>query len=105
MQMRASSVSGSCPKCPLNSNHPVHRHGHYERYGDIDSTELIAVKRFLCTVCQRTVSVLPDRCLPYWSLPAHELEAYFNVRSGLSPDSDPGWSIKKQSRYWMRGSV
>jgi hypothetical protein len=54
----------ACPRC-ATAGHLV-GHGSYPRTV-IDPTRAIAirVKRLLCTVCRRTVSLLPTFCLPW----------------------------------------
>jgi len=54
-----------CPFCP--DGHRLHRHGYYHRYALFlapDPSLRIPVRRLLCPVVGRTVSLLPDFCLP-----------------------------------------
>jgi Domain of unknown function (DUF6431) len=54
----------SCPQC--HAKHPLTGHGFYTRTlvdGEFDGS--IPVRRYLCDVCKRTVSLLPEFALPY----------------------------------------
>jgi hypothetical protein len=54
----------SCPQCP--SQCPLAAHGFYTRTlveGAFD--DLIRVRRYLCLLCKRTLSLLPEFVLPY----------------------------------------
>jgi len=56
-------------KCPHKNCHiPVkmRKHGFYKRYIINDSfTGVIRIRRYICPMCGRTVSMLPSFCLPY----------------------------------------
>jgi hypothetical protein len=64
-QCVATAENRRCPFCPRS--HRLRHHGRYHRHallpGRTDS-ERIAVLRFLCPFVGRTVSLLPDFCLP-----------------------------------------
>jgi hypothetical protein len=54
-----------CPRC--TPQHPLRRHGWYERWAvfpDPESPQRISVLRLLCVVTGQTLSLLPDFCLP-----------------------------------------
>jgi len=54
----------SCPQC--ESKQPLVCHGFYQRtVADLDSECVIPVRRYLCSACRRTVSLLPEFALPY----------------------------------------
>lgn len=54
----------SCPQC--ESKQPLLCHGFYQRtVADLDSEGVIRVRRYLCSGCRRTVSLLPEFALPY----------------------------------------
>ena len=57
-------ASRQCPFC--FRPHPLRRHGHYQRHALVDgSTQArIRVLRLLCPHTGRTVSLLPDFCIP-----------------------------------------
>jgi hypothetical protein len=53
-----------CPQC--QTKHPLTAHGFYTRtLIDTAYDGVIRVRRYLCQVCQRTVSLLPEFLLPY----------------------------------------
>jgi len=56
---------GHCPQC--QTKHPLTAHGFYTRtlIDDAAFDGVIRVRRYLCQVCQRTVSLLPEFVLPY----------------------------------------
>jgi Domain of unknown function (DUF6431) len=53
-----------CPQC--EASRPLTAHGFYRRtLVDLDFDGPIPVRRYLCHVCRRTVSMLPEFALPY----------------------------------------
>lgn len=55
----------SCPMC--HSRKRLHRHGFYWRYGITDLLiERVPICRFLCTICKKTLSILPSFFVPYF---------------------------------------
>lgn len=57
----------SCPFCPGEKAHRLRIHGTYQRqalFPDPAAPETIPVHRLLCVSTQKTVSLLPDFCLP-----------------------------------------
>lgn len=55
---------GSCPQC--ESKQPLVCHGFYKRtVVDMACDCFIRVRRYLCSACRRTVSLLPEFVLPY----------------------------------------
>ena len=53
-----------CPLC--HAKHPLIARGFYIRtLVDLEFDDLIPVRRYLCVVCRRTVSLLPEFSLPY----------------------------------------
>jgi hypothetical protein len=54
----------NCPLC--QTQQALSAHGFYRRtLVDLDFDSSIRVRRYLCCVCQRTISLLPDFALPY----------------------------------------
>ena len=103
MQIRASSFKGDHPLCEVDSTHPIHSHGCYLRYADCDTNLKQAIRRFLCAICRRTISVLPDETLPYRAVPGPAVEQYFGAQVVGGPP--PGVSIKTEGclkRAWAR---
>ncbi|MEM7202550.1 MAG: DUF6431 domain-containing protein [Planctomycetota bacterium] len=64
-EMLVSERSRKCPFC--RDKHRLRLHGHYHRHvlvpGD-QAPERVPVRRLLCTRVRKTVSLLPDFCLP-----------------------------------------
>ena len=86
MQLRASSVRGERPVCPLDRGHRVHGHGIYKRYQSVTGSEKRRIPRWRCTVCGLTISVLPDEMLPYRALGVALVQAWFDaVLRGRGP--------------------
>lgn len=53
-----------CPMC--QNRHRLRAHGFYYRtLDDVEFDDAIPVRRYLCFLCQRTVSLLPQFALPY----------------------------------------
>jgi hypothetical protein len=53
-----------CPLC--QAPHPLYGHGFYSRtLEDMGFADSIRVRRYLCPICHRTVSLLPQFALPY----------------------------------------
>jgi len=53
-----------CPLC--HAKHPLFARGFYRRsLVDLEFDDLIPVRRYLCDICRRTVSLLPEFALPY----------------------------------------
>jgi Domain of unknown function (DUF6431) len=54
----------SCPQCDAKC--PLMAHGFYSRtLVDVGFDDVIPVRRYLCCLCKRTVSLLPEFALPY----------------------------------------
>ena len=54
----------SCPQCEANSR--LRAHGFYNRtLVDAGFDSSIPIRRYLCLLCRRTVSLLPEFALPY----------------------------------------
>ena len=67
----------------------MHAHGSYQRYDSTSNSVMIRVLRFLCYLCLRTISVLPDPLLPYWQVKVERLESFANRQAGVGPGPDP----------------
>lgn len=108
MQIRASSFQGERPRCPANPHHTVHYHGTYRRYANCEATQAAqkeAIDRFLCLVCGRTLSVLPDRLLPYRAVPVPLLEEHFDAQANPGEAAAPPATEKEKGclkRAWAR---
>ena len=87
MQTRQSLLKGDRPSCPVNPNHPIHRHGKYDRYADCNELQKSKwILRFLCVLCGYTISVLPDDTLPYRSISVPKVEASFDAKASGKPE-------------------
>ena len=108
MQLRQSSVSGGRPECPVNRRHRVHVLGKYERYIQADSAEKERVRRWRCTVCGVTISVLPDTRLPYRSVGVDLLETWMDAvfMDGRAPpqvtENEKGCLKRAHERFLQR---
>lgn len=86
MQIRSSHLTGDRPCCPVDPKHRIHRHGHYDRHGDCEGLKpLECVLRFLCLLCRRTISVLPEHLLPYRPIAAPKVQEYFDAQTSHRP--------------------
>jgi len=79
MQLRQSSLKGGKVRCPSNRVHKIHGHGSYERYHHSVGGKRIRIRRWLCVVCGRTLSVLPDFMLPYRACGVDPLEGWLDA--------------------------
>ncbi len=69
----------NCPQC--ESKQPLVCHGFYERtVEDGDSEGVIRVRRYLCSACWRTVSLLPEFVLPYLRFTIVVIAAFLKAR-------------------------
>jgi hypothetical protein len=103
MQIRQSQFVGDIPPCRLDPKHPIHRHGHYDRYANCNDDAMERIFRFLCWVCRRTISVLPDDRLPYWPVSVPMLQKDFEARvQGKSPPKTTQLEVDCLKRAWLR---
>jgi hypothetical protein len=68
-----------CPQC--DARQPLTGHGFYQRTlvdGGFDG--VIRVRRYLCRSCRRTVSLLPERTLPYLRFSIPVIARFLTVR-------------------------
>jgi|SRR5437762_2620989 len=104
MQTRQSLLKGDRPSCPVNPNHPIHRHGKYDRYADCNELQKSKwILRFLCVLCGYTISVLPDNTLPYRPISAPLVQQCFDAKVSGKPE--PSVTEKERGclkRAWHR---
>jgi hypothetical protein len=82
------------PTCPHHCPGTVHLHGSYKRYADPEGSQEERIRRYLCSVCGLTLSVLPSHRLAYRPVRAERLQAYFDQRAGIQTKGlDPPPSI------------
>ena len=92
-----------CPQC--QSRHPLIAHGFYTRtLVDSDFDGWIRVRRYLCELCRRTVSLLPDFALPYLRFGVATIALCFLARLlPSSPRCTAPTSIPYQrGQFWLR---
>lgn len=92
-----------CPQCQAQD--PLTAHGFYSRtIIDAAFDGSIRVRRYLCEVCRRTVSLLPEFALPYlrsslaviaWWLMVHGLPA------SPPPPAPPSMPYQR-GQFWLR---
>src|SRR3990172_3189868 len=69
----------TCPRCDA-ADHLI-GHGSYPRsVCDHNEALAIRVKRFLCTMCRHTISLLPSFCLPYRHYLAGVIQRVLDLR-------------------------
>jgi hypothetical protein len=108
MQIRASSFKGDRPACPVNPDHTVHRHGHYGRFENCDDDhekQQGDIYRFLCLPCGHTISVLPERFLPYRAVSVPLVQKHFDAQALPGQSKEPPATEKEKGclkRAWAR---
>ena len=99
------------PECPLcDSKQVLRAHGFYRRsVADVSFNELIAVRRYLCCVCWRTVSLLPEFVLPYLRFSISVIARFLKARvvGGLTlldacREALPGQVSCQEGHHWLR---
>lgn len=69
----------SCPQC--EAKQPLRCHGFYKRtVVEFGWDGVIRVRRYLCKVCRRTVSLLPEFVLPYLRFAIAVMAAFLQAR-------------------------
>ena len=98
----------SCPQCLANC--PLVAHGFYCRtLVDVVFDGLIRIRRYLCRLCQRTVSLLPEFALPHvrFSISVIGLFLRARLREGRSlgeaarAASQPSMPYQR-GQFWIR---
>jgi transposase-like protein len=93
-----------CPQC--QAKHPLTAHGFYTRtLIDAAFDGLIRVRRYLCEVCKRTVSLLPEFALPYLRSSVTLIALFLVARmlqaktlAAALPPSSP----YQRGQFWLR---
>src|SRR3990170_1617307 len=74
----------TCPRCDA-ADHLI-GHGSYPRsVCDHNEALAIRVKRFLCTMCRHTISLLPSFCVPYRHYLAGVIQRVLDLRFQKQP--------------------
>lgn len=69
----------SCPQCSAKC--PLTAHGFYRRtLIDVEFDDSIGVRRYLCLLCGRTVSLLPEFALPYLRCSVSVIVSFLTAR-------------------------
>lgn len=76
-----------------------HRHAWYERYVEENR---VKVARFLCSLCQVTVSVLPAFVLPYRSRLIEKVDAYFMASDERRVNMSDADLLRAYWRQWEK---
>lgn len=96
---RGIAAPAYCPNCRAPGR--LHIHGCYFRYTTCDGsgTPPISIRRFLCTACGRTVSMLPSFAQPYRLVLNVTIEA-FVAGNHRRPDVQR-WAARI-NQYWRQ---
>src|ERR1019366_6218087 len=92
-----------CPQC--QAKRPLTAHGFYTRtLVDSAFDGLIRVRRYLCKVCWRTVSLLPEFVLPYlrFSIAVVALWLLARLRPPACCRAAPPPMPHQRGQFWLR---
>ena len=104
MQIRLSIFESGHFRCPFGHEEGepcLIKHGSYQRYASSRGIDKVSIPRLLCKFTGKTLSILPDVMLPYWSLPVPELDEHFQQLSTASAES-PAATCEQAQRAWKR---
>lgn len=98
----------SCPQCRARC--PLTAHGFYCRtLVDVEFDGSIRVRRYLCCLCKRTVSLLPEFALPYLRFSISVIRLFLVVRllkgCSLRKAAPAGCQASmpyQRSQFWIR---
>lgn len=109
MQIRRGSFPADSPWPPCPFDHDdqpcLQSHGHYERYSQPEGSGKTRIRRLLCKFTGKTLSILPDDCLPYRSVNVPVVQAHFDQLSHTAQDVAPTQSevqLACLTRAWKR---
>ena len=93
-----------CPQC--QAKHPLIAHGFYARtLIDAAFDAAIRVRRYLCEVCKRTVSLLPEFALPYLRSSVTVIALFLIARllqAKTLAEALPPSSPYQRGQFWLR---
>jgi hypothetical protein len=97
-----------CPQCQAGC--PLIAHGFYRRtLVDVAFDGVICVRRYLCRLCKRTISLLPDFALPYlrFSLSVISLFLVARLLAGRTLRAAAGVAVQpnmpyQRGQFWIR---
>lgn len=93
----------SCPQC--QANQPLTAHGFYTRtIVEANFDGEIRVRRYLCEVCRRTVSRLPEFALPYLRSSIAAIAGWLLIRllPSLASKAEPSPMPYQRGQFWLR---
>ena len=97
-----------CPLC--HGLHPLRAHGSYCRtLVDVNYDGTIPVRRYLCLLCKRTVSLLPEFILPYLRFSTRVIALFLvsrllharNLRAAAGAAFQPNMPYQR-GQFWVR---
>lgn len=97
-----------CPQC--EAKQPLIAHGFYRRtLVDVDFNGVIRVRRYLCQLCKRTVSLLPEFAWPYLRFGITVISLFLVARlldsrtlvAAAAAASQPGMPYQR-GQFWIR---
>jgi Domain of unknown function (DUF6431) len=99
---------GQCPLCQARACFLAHGF-YYRTVVDVEFDESIPVRRYLCRLCRRTVSLLPDFVLPYLRhsiviislFLVSRLLAVRSLREAAQTAYQPGMPYQR-GQFWVR---
>ncbi len=98
----------SCPQC--QARRPLTAHGFYCRtLVDVAFDGVIRVRRYLCRLCKRTVSLLPDFALPYLRFSLSVIRLFLvarllagrTLREAIGVAAQPSMPYQR-GQFWIR---
>jgi transposase-like protein len=99
---------GNCPQCQAKS--PLNAHGFYSRtLVDVGFDDSVHVRRYLCLLCRRTVSLLPELALPYLRSSVSVIGSFLaacllqgrTLREAARAASQPAMPYQR-GQFWIR---
>jgi transposase-like protein len=99
---------GGCPQCQARS--PLIAYGFYSRtLVDVAFDGVIRVRRYLCRLCKRTVSLLPEFALPYLRFSLFVISLFLvarllqgqSLRGAAGAASQPHMPYQR-GQFWIR---
>ena len=98
----------SCPQCHAKCS--LTAHGFYSRtLVDVEFDDSIRVRRYLCLLCRRTVSLLPEFALPYLRCSVSVIGSFLSarllqgrtLREAARAASQPAMPYQR-GQFWIR---
>lgn len=91
----------ACPQC--QANQPLTAHGFYTRtIVDTGFDGSIRIRRYLCQLCRRTVSLLPEFALPYLRSSVAVIALWLLARLRRPQPQPPPTMPYQRGQFWLR---